>query len=100
MDKKEVEKRIIENYQNDERMMILIFCQWCVNHDLHPQELYGRAYPEQPSNALIEEMKESTVSKEESDVISDATLLQVLQLFGNNDLAFIVQEEVEKRDKS
>ncbi|MCM3740477.1 hypothetical protein M3210_09355 [Oceanobacillus luteolus] len=100
MDKKEVEKRIIENYQNDERMMILIFCQWCVNHDLDPQELYGRAYPEQPSNALIEEMKESTVSKEESDVISDATLLQVLQLFGNNDLAFIVQEEVEKRDKS
>lgn len=100
MDPKEVEKKIIENYQSDEKMMVLIFCQWCVNNNLDPQELYTRAYPEQPSNPIIVEvMEENTVPKEESEVIPDATLIQVLQLFGNNDLAFIVQEELDKLNK-
>lgn len=99
MDQKEIEKRIIENYQSDERMMILIFSQWCINQGLNQAELYERAYPSQPKNAVLEEIKELTVSKEESEEIADGTLLQVLQLFGNDDLAFIVQEEIEKRDR-
>lgn len=99
MNQKEIEKRIIENYQNDERMMILIFSQWCVNHNLDQVELYERAYPTQLKNAVLEEMKELTVPQEESEEIADEILLQVLQLFGNDDLAFVVQEEIEKRDR-
>ncbi len=98
MEQKEIEKRIIENYQSDERMMILVFSQWCVNQRLDPLKLYERAYPSQPKNAVLEETMELTVPKEESEKIADETLLQVLQLFGNDDLAFVVQEEIEKRD--
>lgn len=97
MDPKEVEKRIIENYQNDERLMVLVFCQWCVNHGLDPQALYEKAYPEQPNNELIEKMKEDTVPKEEAEDISDAAVLHILEIFGNHDLAFVVQAEIDKR---
>lgn len=100
MDQKEIEKRIIENYQNDEKVMILVFSQWCVNHGLDQVELYERAYPEQPKNKTLEEVIEETVSKEESEEIADETLMQILQLFGNDDLAFIIQEEIEKRDRT
>ena len=98
MNQKEIEKRIIENYQSDERTMVLIFSQWCVNNDLDQVELYKRAYPSQLKNAVLEETAEMTVPKEESEEIADETLLQVLQLFGNDDLAFVVQEEIEKRN--
>ena len=83
MKPKDIEKQIIEKYQNDERMMVLIFCQWCINHDLVPEELYQKAYPNQPTNELIQEMKEQTVAKQEAEHISNETLLEVLQLFGD-----------------
>ncbi|MCF3944616.1 hypothetical protein [Oceanobacillus alkalisoli] len=95
---KEIEKRVIENYQNDERMMILIFAQWCVNNKLDAKELYKKAYPNQLNNTILDEVIEETVPKNEADEIPTATVLQVLQLFGNDDLAFVVQEEVEKLD--
>ncbi len=44
---------MIENYQNDEKMMILIFAQWCINHDLDPKEMYKRAYPAQGENHAL-----------------------------------------------
>lgn len=98
MNAKEIEKRVIENYQNDERMMILIFAQWCVNNNLDAQELYNKAYPNQLNNTILDEVVEETVSKNEADEIPTVTVLQVLQLFGNDDLAFVVQEESEKLD--
>lgn len=98
MDKKELEKRVIENYQNDEKMMILIYAQWCINHDLDPKGIYEKAYPNQMENDALIEALELTVPKQESDDIDDQTVLNVLQLFGNDDLAFIVQEEIEKRE--
>lgn len=98
MNAKEIEKRVIENYQNDERMMILIFAQWCVNNNLDAQELYNKAYPNQLNNAILDEVVEETVPKNEADEIPTVTVLQVLQLFGNDDLAFVVQEESEKLD--
>ncbi|WRU97694.1 hypothetical protein RYX51_12250 [Priestia filamentosa] len=52
MNSKEMEQKIIQNYQKDEEMMILVFAQWCVNHDLDPFELYIRAYPNQRENAV------------------------------------------------
>lgn len=92
----EVEQKIIEQYQGEEKMMILVFAQWCINHDLDPEQLYKRAYPDQPSNQALKEALELTVEKEEAGEIKDETLLGVLSLFGNDDLAFVVTEEIKK----
>ena len=99
MNQKELEEKIIENYRGQENMMILVFAQWCINHDLDPEEIYLRAYPNQIKNQALKEGIELTVSKEEAGEISDETLLGVLSLFGNDDLAFIVTEEIQKRKK-
>jgi hypothetical protein len=96
MDPKEMEERVINNYQRDEQMMILVFAQWCVNHDLDPSELYSRAYPNQVSNDSLQQGINLTVSKEEAGEIENDTLLGVLSLFGNEDLALIVTEEINK----
>ncbi|WP_078380084.1 hypothetical protein [Sutcliffiella halmapala] len=94
MNKNEVEQSIIENYQKEENMMILVFAQWCVNHDLDPAALYMKAYPDQANNPALAQALELTVTKEEAGEISNETLLGVLSLFGNDDLAFIVTEEM------
>lgn len=99
MDKKEIEDQIIQNYRKEEQMMILVFAQWCVNHDLEPMDLYTKAYPEQVNNPSLQQGIDLTVSKEEAGEIHDDTLLGVLEMFGNDDLAFVVTEEIEKRKK-
>ncbi|MDT8861563.1 hypothetical protein N0O92_15195 [Alkalihalobacillus sp. MEB130] len=97
MNQKELEEKIITNYQQDEHMMILVFAQWCVNNDLNPEELYKKAYPNQLSNPALQHAIDLTVPKHESEHIADTTLLGVLSLYGNEDLAFIVSEEIAKR---
>jgi hypothetical protein len=99
MNQKELEQKIIENYQGQEKIMILVFAQWCINHDLEPEEIYLRAYPNQSANPALREAIELTVPKEEAGEVSDQTLLGVLSLFGNDDLAFVVTEEIQKRKK-
>lgn len=102
MPKKKIEQQIIENYQNDEKMMILVYAQWCINNNLDPITLYEEAYPNQLKNSALTEALELTVAKEESELIANETLLQILQVYGNDDLAFIVQEKIdliEKRKK-
>jgi hypothetical protein len=99
MNQKNVEEQIIANYQKDENMMILVFAQWCINHDLDPEELYVRAYPTQASNQALKDATNLTVPKDEAGEISDQTLLGVLSLFGNEDLAFVVNEEMQKLNK-
>jgi hypothetical protein len=99
MDQKQLEEKIIENYRGEENMMILVFAQWCVNHDLDPEELYLRAYPNQSSNPALKEAIDLTVSKEEAGEVGDQTLLGVLALFGNDELAFVVTEEINKLKK-
>lgn len=96
MDKKELEQAIIRNYQKEENMMILVFAQWCINHDLDPVTLYTQAYPNQTNNPALAQAMELTVSKEEAGEISNDTVLGVLAMFGNDDLAFVVSEEIEK----
>ncbi len=96
LDRKQLEEQIIEKYQNDEKMMILIFAQWCINHELDPVELYQMAYPGQMKNHALEEAMELTVPKNEAEDISNETVLNVLQLFGNDDLAFVVQSEIDR----
>ena len=96
---KEIEQKIIENYQKDEQMMILIFAQWCVNHDLDPIDVYFRAYPHQSANYALKQTIDLTVPKGESEHIPDQTLLHVLSLYSNEELAFVVTEEIKKRKK-
>ncbi|MBB6452284.1 hypothetical protein HNQ94_000729 [Salirhabdus euzebyi] len=98
--KKELEKKIVEQYQADENMMILIFAQWCINNELEPMDIYKKAYPNQEMNLALQKVLELTVPKEEAEDIPDTTLLNVLQLFGNDDLAFEVTKEMEKLKKS
>jgi hypothetical protein len=99
MNKKELENSIIENYQRDEQMMVFIFAQWCVNNDLDPVVLYTQAYPNQEANDVLKQSIKLAVPKEEAGDIADETLLNVLSLYGNDDLAFIVTEEINKRKK-
>lgn len=96
MNQKDAQERIIQTYQRDEKMMILIFAQWCINHDLAPKELYLKAYPNQAANQALQEAMDLTVPKEEAGEIADETLLGVLSMFGNDDLAFVVTEEIHK----
>ncbi|GGH76793.1 hypothetical protein JOD43_001203 [Pullulanibacillus pueri] len=96
MKPKEVEEHVIANFQRDEHMMILVFAQWCINHELDPMEVYLRAYPDQATNPALSQALELTVPKEESEPIPDQTLLNLLSVFGNEDLAFIVTAEIEK----
>ncbi|TMU87361.1 hypothetical protein FGG79_04335 [Bacillus sp. BHET2] len=97
MNSNEMQEKIIQNYQKDEHMMILVFAQWCVNHDLDPAALYQKAYPYQKENPALLQGIDLTVPKEESEEIPDTTLLGVLSLFGNDDLAHVVTEEISKR---
>ena len=97
MERKELEAKIIQNYQKEENMMILVFAQWCINHELDPEELYLRAYPDQGSNPALHEALELTVPKAEAGEIANETLFGILSLFGNDDLAFVVNEELQKK---
>lgn len=90
-------KHVINNYEQDEKMMILIYAQWCVNNDLNPMELYEKAYPSQQKNDALQQAMELTVPKTESEEIANHTVLQALQLFGNNDLAFVVQQATDQK---
>ena len=97
MRRKELEDQIIENYRNEERMMILAFAQWSINRGLDPQELYERAYPGQRNNPELLAALELTVPKEEAGEIADETVLNMLSVFGNDDLAFVVSETIQGR---
>jgi hypothetical protein len=79
--------------------MILVFAQWCVNQDLDPLVLYRKAYPDQMNNAVLQQTLDLTVSKEEAGDIDDSTLLGVLSMFDNDELAYVVSQEIERISK-
>ncbi|ULL16113.1 hypothetical protein DVH26_17645 [Paenibacillus sp. H1-7] len=97
MNRKEIEEQIIQNYRQEEQMMILVFAQWCINNDLDPAAIYLRAHPDQAENPALQQAIELTVPKDEAGEIADEMILNVLSLFGNEDLAFVVTEEIAKR---
>ncbi|MCD7033610.1 hypothetical protein LRR81_05150 [Metabacillus sp. GX 13764] len=99
MEPKELQQAIIQQYQKDEEMMILVFAQWCINHGLVPEDVYAKAYPNQQSNQALQHALSLTVPKEEAGDISFDTLLGVLSLYNNDDLAFAVSEEMENLKK-
>jgi hypothetical protein len=95
-DERDIQQQVIQNYQRDEQMMILVFAQWCVNHDLDPLALYHKAYPDQLNNTVLQQTLNLTVSKEEAGDIDDSTLLGVLSMFDNDELAYVVSQEIDR----
>ncbi len=87
---------VIERYLQDEKTMILLFAQWCVNNDLDPLELYEKAYPDQPKNKALVEALNHTVDKGEAGSIAKESVISLLEMFGNVDLAFQVAQVEEK----
>ncbi|MFB5086783.1 hypothetical protein PGC35_06105 [Psychrobacillus sp. PGGUH221] len=87
--------KVIEQYQNDEKMMISLYAQWCVNHEIDAVKLYKQAYPSQQDNELLVSIIDDT--EKNSLQVNTDTLLQVLQLFGNDDLAFEVSQAALKK---
>jgi hypothetical protein len=98
MEFKSIDDQVIQKYQQDEQLMIRLFVQWCSNNDLNPHVLYGNAYPEQQENETMKKIIEEAKFEEEID-IDNETMLDVLQLFGNDDLAFIVTDEIQRLTK-
>lgn len=94
------DKFIIQRYEEDEEMMVLLFAQWCVNNNVDAHELYEQAYPHQGQNKTLDAALESTVPKEESEIISQEIIITVLQTFGNDDLAFEVGQIEVKDDET
>lgn len=90
-------KYVIEQYQEKERLMIIIFAQWCIDHDFDPVDIYAKAYPEQGENDILLEVLEESFEKEKPSSIDIDTLFEVLQLYGNEDLAIVIQAELENR---
>ncbi|TWT24778.1 hypothetical protein [Planomicrobium sp. CPCC 101110] len=97
MDFKNRDEFIIKKYQQDEETMIQLYVQWCLNHGVDPVALYQRAYPGQAQNGAL--LKATEEAGQEHMEIGHDTLLEVLQLFGNDDLAFAVTEEIQKLPK-
>ncbi|MCG3087748.1 hypothetical protein [Sporosarcina cyprini] len=98
MDKETIQKKIIELYQEDEMVMIRLFIQWCRRNELDPHVLYRTAYPTQRDNEILNQLLASEETYDDI-VVEDGTMLDLLQLFGNDDLAFVVAEEIEKLRK-
>lgn len=94
MEYKDIDQQIIQKYKDDENVMIRLFVQWCANHRLDPQALYQKAYPEQIANSALKKVIEEDEGFEELP-IDNETMLDVLQLFGNDDLAFVVADEIQ-----
>lgn len=98
MNNKELEQQMIAQFQRDERMMILVFAQWCINHDLDPESLYLSAYPQQAENVELREALKLAVPKEEAGPIADEIVLGMLGAYQNDDLAFVVSQEIERME--
>jgi hypothetical protein len=94
---KRVIEKLSEMYQRDTTAMILVFAQWCINHDLNPFVVYKEAYPEQDIPPALVSMMELTVPKEEAGDIPLQMLLNVLTAFDNDRLAVVVQEKAKQR---
>lgn len=94
--RKQTEQYIIERYQNEEEMMILLFAQFCINHNLNPETIYEEAYPAQGKNKFLQAAIDKTVAKEASEAIPIDLLQDALQAFGNDDLIFVLQNHLQK----
>ena len=56
MEFRNIDEQIIQQYREDETLMIRLFVQWCSNHQVDPHMLYKKAYPDQMENASLQEI--------------------------------------------
>ncbi|BAM46449.1 hypothetical protein [Amphibacillus xylanus] len=96
MNLSEREQYIIDRYQAGEAEMILVFVQWCHNHKLDPLVVYREAYPNQALPTKLIEINQELIESNENVQIETSLLLEILQVYGNDDLAFIVANYAEK----
>lgn len=89
IDSQDRSKEIIARYQQDEQTMIRLFIDWCRQYDIDPVQIYTVAYPTQPQNDLLQALMVEAEQASPLDVPT-ATLLDALQLFGNEELAFVI----------
>lgn len=94
MEPKDLTELIIQKYKEDETLMVRLFVQWCANHALDPHALYKKAYPQQGTNPALTKVIEDDEGFDDL-YIDNETMLDVLQLFGNDDLAFVVSDEMQ-----
>lgn len=97
MNHSERDQFIIDRYQAGEDQMILLFVQWCHNHEFDPLELYREAYPNQVIPAKLVELNDGENEQSEALEIETGLLLEVLQVYSNDDLAFVVANYAEKK---
>ncbi len=90
------EEYIIKKYRQDENTMIQLFIHWCATRELDPIALYQKAYPHQEKNPALLLAIEEIAAEPEDIEVGDDTMLEILQMFGNDDLAFVVSEEISK----
>ncbi len=88
-------EQIIQKYSEDEQIMIRLYIHWCKSHQLDPVQLYSRAYPEQLENLALKELL-NEADEEQQITVDNETMIEVLQMFGNDDLAFVLVEELNR----
>ncbi len=91
MNPKQLQEFIIQKYQDEERTMVHFFIEWCREHQHNSHEVYQLAYPNQPENPIISELSAELNEQAPLHIPTD-TLLEVLQVFGNDELAFVISE--------
>lgn len=90
-----IDDQVIKNYQKDEQVMIQLFANWCSNNQLDAMQLYANAYPNQEENRSLQKVMNEFNESERIDVPNE-TMLDILQMFGNYDLAYVVTKEIER----
>lgn len=88
---------IIQKYKEEEDLMIRLFIQWCHNHEVDPHQIYQIAYPEQQTNQRLQELLLEAEEEQEFQ-IDDETMFDVLQIYGNDALAFVMSEVLQRID--
>lgn len=86
-------QEVINDYKKEERMVVLLFAQWCINHDLDPLDVYKEAYPNQFPSEVLQDVLQDTVPKEVSEEIPIETLSQALHAFGHDELVFLCHQK-------
>lgn len=92
---KQKNEEIIARYQEEEKMMIRLFIDWCRTYEISPTQVYAAAYPEQLENELLGALI-AEAATEPPIHVPTPTLLDALQTFGNEELAFVIAELSQK----
>lgn len=95
LDQQTIQDFIIKKYQDEERTMVHLFVEWCRSHHQDPHQVYQLAYPEQTENPILTEVLQELDDQKPIHIPTN-TLLELLQMFGNDELAFVITELNEK----